>query len=426
MNDLQYIKNAENTLLSSFFANYELLENSNFKDSFFYFSENKNIFLAMKNLLKKELPFDEDFLVKELKNKENFRTKFIEIITTNPVTNTNQIENELIEQYKKRELEKLLKHTINEIDDNSTDSILNKLSNIDFATADGIWNFSDIQNIIPEKPKFYLENILPIQFKEINLITSQGGKGKSFTALYLMGELAKLDLKVFGWLSEDSEANSKNRFNTICYKNKHLTNSNFKIFGKEKRLQSFIKVDKSGNYEASDFFLTFKKNMREFDIIVIDPLVSLLCKDENNNIEARFLMNLINEWIEKDNKTLILIHHSGKDENSKSRGASAIVDSVRIHYSLSSVENLSTHRKLKLEKSNHFAGAKNEFLIHLFKNEIKPFETVFENKKEEIFNENIETTFDMGGIEILNDVVDKKESELLKNKMKNKGVLFDD
>lgn len=426
MNDLQFIKSAENTLLSSFFANYELLENSNFKDSFFYFSENKNIFLAMKNLLKKELPFDEDFLVKELKNKENFRTKFIEIITTNPVTNTNQIENELIEQYKKRELEKLLKHTINEIDDNSTDSILNKLSNIDFVTADGTWNFSDIQNIIPEKPKFYLENILPIQFKEINLITSQGGKGKSFTALYLMGELAKLDLKVFGWLSEDSEANSKNRFNTICYKNKHLTNANFKIFGKEKRLQSFIKVDKSGNYEASDFFLTFKKNMREFDIIVIDPLVSLLCKDENNNIEARFLMNLINEWIEKDNKTLILIHHSGKDENSKSRGASAIVDSVRIHYSLSSVENLSTHRKLNLEKSNHFAGAKNEFLIHLFKNEIKPFETVFENKKEEIFNENIETTFDMGGIEILNDVVDKKESELLKNKMKNKGVLFDD
>lgn len=382
MNDLQYVKNAENTLLSSFYTDSTLLEDSNFKESFFYFSDNREIFNAMKILVKKGLPIDEDFIQKEIKNINNFNERWIEVITTMAVSNIENIEHELIEQYKKRELQKFLNRSISELNDTSSDKIINSLSNVSFNNINNSnWNFNDIQELKPEKPDFYLEDKCPIQKKEISLISSKGGKGKSFTALYLIGELAKLGLNCFGWFSEDDKGTTKNRFLTICKQNTHLSDANFKIFGKEKRLQSFIKIDRSGNYEASDFFLEFKKNMKPFDVVIIDPLVSLLCKDENNNIEVRFLMNLLNEWIEEENKTLIIIHHDGKGDN-KSRGASTIVDSVRIHYSLQSIENNSTERKLVLEKANHYSGTKKEFIIKLFKNEIKPIEILFDTTKE--------------------------------------------
>ncbi len=62
MNDLQFIKSAENTLLASYLNDYTLLEASTFKEDFIYFKENKEIFKAMQSLLKKELQVDEDFI----------------------------------------------------------------------------------------------------------------------------------------------------------------------------------------------------------------------------------------------------------------------------------------------------------------------------------------------------------------------------
>lgn len=423
MNDLQFIKNAENTLLASYLNDYTLLEASTFKEDFIYFKENKEIFKAMQSLLKKELPVDEDFILKEIKAKGDYQSKLIEILTTTAISDVKKIEDELLEQYKKRELYKFLNLSISKLNEISSDKLTSQLANYTFngISTDSFWSFEDFANITPELPEFYLQNICPVQKKEINLITSRGGKGKSFVALYLMSELAKNGLNCFGWLSEDSVSGSKNRFETLKYTHKHLA-PNFKVWGKDKKLESFIKVDRSGNYEASDFFLSFKKAMKPFNLIVIDPLVPLFCKEENNNVEARFLMGLLNEWIEKENKTLILIHHDGKGEVG-SRGASAIVDAVRIHYSLETVENNTTHRKLVLKKSNHFFSNKNEFLIQLFKNEIKVVETVFEDDK---IDKEKPKNFDLGGIEILYDESPKEEALKLKKDMASKGVLFDD
>ena len=127
----------------------------------------------------------------------------------------------------------------------------------------------------------------------------------------------------------------------------------------------------------------------------------------------------------QENKTLILIHHDGKAENSGSRGASAIIDAVRIHYSLETVENNTTHRKLVLKKSNHFFSNKNEFLIQLFKNEIKVVETVFEDDK---IDKEKPKNFDTGGIEMLfddEDIPNEKNNKLIDN-LKEKGFKFDD
>lgn len=79
--------------------------------------------------------------------------------------------------------------------------------------------------------------------------------------------------------------------------------------------------------------------MKPYDVIVIDPLISLIFKDENSNVEARYLMNLLNAWIEKENKTLLLIHHESKGENSGSRELVHLLTLLGIHYTVSKIEN---------------------------------------------------------------------------------------
>jgi len=64
--------------------------------------------------------------------------------------------------------------------------------------------------------------------------------------------------------------------------------------------------------------------------------------EENSNTHARAFMNTLNEWVSKENKTLILIHHSKKpgnesNDDSKIRGAGAIVDASRLSYEVKSI-----------------------------------------------------------------------------------------
>ena len=119
--------------------------------------------------------------------------------------------------------------------------------------------------------------------------------------------------------------------------------------------------------------------------------------DENNNGEVRFFFNLLNTWCEEENKTLIIIHHHNKGSNDANgnkttsvRGASAIIDAVRVHYSISASDprvlplkngkgkvikveqKMSiTHRYCKIEKANHLNVKDPVFDIQLFSNKEK-------------------------------------------------------
>lgn len=239
-----------------------------------------------------------------------------------------------------------------------------------------------------------------------------------------MMELQKTGLSCFGFFSEDAKGVTKDRLEILKKTHQNLQNIEIDILGKESRLQNFIKADKNGNFEISDYFFQFQKAMKPYDVIVIDPLISLIFKDENSNVEARYLMNLLNAWIEKENKTLLLIHHESKGENSGSRGASAFVDAVRIHYTVSKIENDAEKRKLKLEKANHYSGDKNEFIVKLFNKNI-PLVIEWEEKNNQVGKEE-SSNCDFGAIEILYDESPKEETLKLKKEKANKGVLFDD
>ena len=72
-------------------------------------------------------------------------------------------------------------------------------------------------------------------------------------------------------------------------------------------------------------------------------------------------MQLFTHWANKENKTIIFIHHSTKN-TTQSRGASAFVDAVRVVYELDKIKNKngdileSNKREIKLTKDNYGAS----------------------------------------------------------------------
>jgi len=74
--------------------------------------------------------------------------------------------------------------------------------------------------------------------------------------------------------------------------------------------------------------------LKDFDFIILDPLIAFFGGDENNNSQAREFMNLLTEWADKEDKAILLVHHNNKSTTGGIRGASAFVDAVRLQYQL--------------------------------------------------------------------------------------------
>jgi len=235
-------------------------------------------------------------------------------------------------------------------------------------------NLINLNNIQATKPSFLLETILPIQEREINLFSSVGGGGKSWTLLKTLALLNTVEKKrVFGWFSEDEAGVTKHRLEIL--KNADNTIAEAEIIVTDDRARHFIEYDRNKNLLVTDFFNKFKEQMKEFDIICLDPLIAFYGADENSNVQARFFTDMLNEWCKKENKTILMIHHHSKGENGAVRGASAFIDAVRIHYEVQKKENNDSDRFLALKKTNHYNG-KSEFRINLFK---ERYEVVYED-----------------------------------------------
>ena len=127
-----------------------------------------------------------------------------------------------------------------------------------------------------------------------------------------------------------------------------------------------------------------KQQLKEFSLIVIDPLIAFFGADENSNADARFFMSLLNKWCVDENKTIILIHHHSKSNGtskSSARGASAFIDACRMHYIIEKVENDSRTRRVVIDKTNHFSNDKKDYIVKLF--DIKVEVVSYQDKKDE-------------------------------------------
>ncbi len=355
--------NIERAIISSILNEPSIYEDINLKSYHFKDIRLREVFSVIEALHKKDFPLDDRFIVDQ---KPHLESIMIDVLATTPIVQLGHYEDILIESYNKSNL--LLE--INKLKNDNLTYIeaLAKLDNITQQTdTSKFFNIKNSSKVEAETPTFYLKDICPIQKNEINLFSAGGGAGKSYVVLYLLLELQKSKVDTFGYFSEDSLGVTKSRINNLKKIHKHLEYIDIDMIGKETILQNFIQYDRNRNLVPTDFFYKFKKAMRPYQIIVLDPLISLIAQDENNNYEVRFLMNLLNQWIEKENKTLILIHHHSKGKDGQVRGASSLVDSIRLHYVVKKKENNEEDRFIKLEKTNHFNGS-SEFRINIFEN----------------------------------------------------------
>ena len=143
------------------------------------------------------------------------------------------------------------------------------------------------------------------------------------------------------WLSEDPLSLSKYRFDMIC---RQLIKTNTSIFrdylhisGADSETIHFLEESRAGVTVNSKFY-QFKRALKDYDIIILDPLIAMFGADENNNAHARKFVNLFTRWAAKEGKTIIFIHHGTKN-SSQSRGASAFVDAVRLVYRVECIKN---------------------------------------------------------------------------------------
>jgi len=354
-NEEFYNLNIERALLSAIIFDPIILKDisAKIKSNDFYLPFHQKVFSAMKDLDAECKPIDEEFLKFKLNQSDNFdEVAMLDILSANPITNTDAYIDDLLERSNRRKLNLSILRYRQELYETSKSSfeiknnLVQQLEHLEDNRKATVKPMS-ILDVEEEKIFFYTEDWLPIPKNTITIIAGSGGASKSALVLQLLMRIIKENptLKIFGWLSEDLKGYTKERFSG--FKNAFFRNENIELFRKLEIAGSgdipfFILNVSSQGITINEKWYQFKEEMRDYDIIVLDPLIAFFGGEENSNTHARAFMNVLNEWVVKENKTLILIHHSkkpsGKDtrDNITVRGAGAIVDASRLTYEIKS------------------------------------------------------------------------------------------
>lgn len=367
------INQTEALVLSSILFNPTLIENisTNLKATDFYLLPHKDIYEAMLNLHSEDMPIDEDYIIKKSKKPIN-QSILIKILSATPVTDIYKYVKSIKEDSLKRQFQNLsLELKKNSENENlSNDEIFQFLKDKqDEIRTNNIFtiNKNCILDVVEKEPEFYLKNWLPIPLGTITIISAQGGTGKTWIVVQVALKfiLENPNKKVFLWLSEDLESIVKHRMNSVCSDilDTKLDDRFKNITTTDTAPQPLLERDK-GVYKMSYRFEQLKAELKDYDLIVLDPLLAFYGADENDNSQARLFMQPFMNWCKETNKSVVFLHHSNKGDNSSTRGAGAFVDASRVCYEVNkvyqkdkkSLDLNSLHlRDIKLSKDNYGA-----------------------------------------------------------------------
>jgi len=193
------------------------------------------------------------------------------------------------------------------------------------------------------EPEFMTTGWLPIPKATTSMIVAPGGTGKTWLTLQLAIRMAREDAgrKIFLWLSEDPEGIVRSRYDAIISKiligQKSTEDTQITI----STADPVLLLENHGRTAAlSPKFYALRRELREYDVIVIDPLLAFFGGDENDNSQARIFMQPFLNWARSENKSIVFVHHSKKgdgDGMSRARGAGALVDAVRCVYDMQKI-----------------------------------------------------------------------------------------
>ena len=368
----------------------EVFENLEVED--FYIPFHQNIFKAMEILDNEDKPIDEQFLKIKLEQNNQFNEfEMLELLTANPISNFSSYFDEIREMRRKRELKKLSLKIEQDLSNKSSQEVLfSIIKDIEESSKnDSNINKIAIDELERVEPQFYIKDWLPIPKETLTIINASGGTGKTWTALQIALRFSKEnpDKKVFLWLSEDPLGVVKDRL--IAIKDKILVgeyrSDNIYISNDFPKEMIEVYGDRT---KISPNFYRLRRELREYDLIILDPLLAFYGGDENSNSQARTFMQQFLNWSSEEKKSIIYLHHSKKNssENSSTtaRGAGAFIDACRCCYDLSKYYITQNGKKIpdpdrrglvrfKLSKDNYGAG---KYLdSYLFSREITPAST---------------------------------------------------
>jgi replicative DNA helicase len=322
----------------------EVLSSSLRKEDFYYPFHQK-LFLSLQYLY--EHSAIEESIIKEHLAKEFDEVQMLDVLAALPIANVDIYIKKLQEYSQLRQFKHLAYEILQKVD--SQDAKLSDTMHLVHQGLDRVeeggrdlFNIVSFDQIEAQEAKFICKSWLPFPKDTVSLVSAGGGVGKSFLLLQAAMRMVRDEkLKVFMWLSEDPLTLSKYRFEMIAKQiletDTLLFKKNLHLAGADSQTIHFLDESRAGVSVSSKFY-QFKRALKEYDVIILDPLIAMFGADENNNAHARTFINLFTRWATKEKKTIIFIHHGTKN-TSQSRGASAFVDAVRLVYRVELIKN---------------------------------------------------------------------------------------
>lgn len=338
----------------------------------FYHPTHKSIFATIAKLSDKQLPIEESFIRKHYKGGEWDSDVFFEILSTTPLPNTAPYITVLMEYAHKRNISKHANEIISRLaNDEDTSDLLVNIGRLNLPLQK--INPLQADKIEAAEPEFVCKNWLPIPRGAPTIISAAGGTGKSWLALQLaMRYIQETKKKAFLWLSEDRASICKDRLLKISEFTGIDISSLLHIETSHPPL--LLRKSKNGA-EIDAYFYQIRKTLKSYDFCLFDPLLAFYGGNENDNSEARIFMQPFMNWAAEENKAIIFLHHSRKnnqDGENKVRGAGAFIDGARCAYELDRIyqkkrldENRLHERSIKLTKDNWGA------IVHLCSYEVE-------------------------------------------------------
>lgn len=213
-----------------------------------------------------------------------------------------------------------------------------------------------------KRPSVICKDYMPMVENSVMMIYSQGGVGKSYISLratihYLMENPTKKSLL---WLTEDDEGETRYRFFEII-KTMGIEYNSIKdrIAITDQLPIKFTKMKDGNNIISSELF-EIRKELIDYDFVVIDPLLQFQGGEENSNTSAGVFMGAMKDWAKHDKTTILLLHHVAVTQYGlKARGAGDWVNGTRGTYQVSTIKKLNESKEMVDDESkNHMRTLK--------------------------------------------------------------------